>query len=276
MLSSGHVVTRHGPASPARTRISSRQHALVAQCRDLARAAHDGRVLLDGAHLVLDALRAGATLDAVLTTTETTLDPTLSAALDRSPTPVYEVTTAVMDAASPVRTPSGLVAIARWAPASLETLFGASQPLIVGLVDVQDPGNVGAVIRTADALGATGVAALGQSADPAGWKALRGSMGSAFRIPVARLPLADAFASARRHQVPIVAAVARDGVRPEQAGLQTAALLLLGNEGAGLAAEVTAHADVRVTLPMRAGVESLNVSVAAALLIDAARRQRAD
>lgn len=275
MLSSAHVVTRHASASSARSRISSRQHALVAECRALARASHGGRVLLDGAHLVVEALRGGATVESVLATPEALAsDAGLTSALERASITLHEVTASVMDAASPVRAPSGVVAIARWAPTAIETLFVAPRPLVVGLVDVQDPGNVGSVIRAADALGATGVAVLGQSADPAGWKALRGSMGSAFRVPVARLALADAFAAARRHHVRIVAAVARDGVSPEQSGLDHPSLVLLGNEGAGLEAAIAARADARVTLRMRAGVESLNVSVAAALLVDAARRQR--
>jgi TrmH family RNA methyltransferase len=146
---------------------------------------------------------------------------------------------------------------------------------VVGLVDVQDPGNVGAVIRVADALGATGVGVTERSADPGGWKALRGSMGSAFRLPVARLDLATLLAEAGRAKAQVAAAVARGGTEPALAWLSRPTLLLLGHEGAGLPDDVLRKADLRVTLPMRAGVDSLNVSVAAALVVDEARRQRA-
>jgi TrmH family RNA methyltransferase len=256
-------------------RVASRQHALVTQCRALARGREPGRVLLDGAHLVVEAVRAGVEIEAVLATADAVAaDSTLRALVSASTIPIYEGTTAVLDAASPTRSPSGVVAIARWTTASTEDLVSTPRPLVVGLIDVQDPGNVGAVIRAADALGATGVGVTGESADPAGWKALRGSMGSAFRVPVARSTTADLLSAAGRHAVAVVAAVARGGRGPAAVDLTLPTLLLLGHEGAGLTADVLQHATSQVTLPMRAGVESLNVSMAAALLLDEARRQR--
>ena len=258
------------------SRVSSRHHALVRDCRSLARADRNGRVLLDGAHLVLDALRAGATIEAVLVTREALdADADLAAALRASAVPLYEASAGVLDAASPARTPSGVVAIARWVSAEASRLFSPFPALVVGLVDVQDPGNVGAVIRTADALGATGVAVTGRSADPGGWKALRGSMGSAFRLPVARVDLAALLAEATRAKAQVAATVARGGIEPARAALSRPTLLLLGHEGAGLPSDVLRRADTRVTLPMRAGLESLNVSVAAALVVAEDRRQRA-
>jgi RNA methyltransferase, TrmH family len=270
MLSSGHAV----PATL--TRVSSRHHALVRDCRSLARADRNGRVLLDGAHLVLDALRAGATIEAVLATRAALdRDADLSSAIRAAAVPLYEGSAGILEAASPARSPSGVVAIARWLPADASRLFAPFPALVVGLVDVQDPGNVGAVIRVADALGATGVGVTERSADPGGWKALRGSMGSAFRLPVARLDLAALLAEAGRAKAQVAAAVARGGTEPALAWLSRPTLLLLGHEGAGLPDDVLRKADLRVTLPMRAGVDSLNVSVAAALVVDEARRQRA-
>ena len=257
-------------------RVSSRHHVLVRDCRSLARADRNGRVLLDGAHLVFDALRAGATIEAVLATRDALdRDVELSSALRASAVPLYEGSAGVLEAASPARSPSGVVAIARWVPADASRLFLPFPALVVGLVDVQDPGNVGAVIRVADALGATGVGVTGRSADPGGWKALRGSMGSAFRLPVARLDLAALLAEASRANAHVAAAVARGGTEPARAPLSRPTLLLFGHEGAGLPDNVLHRADTRVTLPMREGVDSLNVSVAAALVVNEARRQRA-
>jgi TrmH family RNA methyltransferase len=258
------------------TRVSSRHHALVRDCRSLARADRNGRVLLDGAHLVFDALCAGATIDAVLATRDALdSDADLASALRASAVPLFEGSAGVLEAASPARSASGVVAIARWESAEPSRLFSPFPALVVGLVDVQDPGNVGAVIRTADALGATGVGVTGRSADPGGWKALRGSMGSAFRLPVTRLDLEALLAEAKRAKAHVAAAVVRGGTDPARASLARPTLVLLGHEGAGLPDDVLRRADVRVTLPMRSGVESLNVSVAAALVIDEARRQRA-
>ena len=262
--------------SAALERVSNRHHTLVRACRLLARGVRDGRVLLDGAHLVGDALRAGATLEAVLATGPAlAASGDLGAALRAAGVPVYEAGAAVLDAASPARTPSGIVAIARWTTAEVSGLFRPDPALVVGLVDVQDPGNVGAVIRAADALGATGVASIGQSADPGGWKALRGSMGSAFRLPVARTDLATLLDAARHGPIRVVAAVAHGGVPADAAHLERPTVLLMGHEGAGLSETVIEQADERVSLAMRSGVDSLNVSIATALLLDAARRARA-
>jgi TrmH family RNA methyltransferase len=174
-----------------------------------------------------------------------------------------------------VRAPSGLVAIAQWQPAPVESVFTAPTPFVLALVDVQDPGNVGAVIRSADALGATAVVALDATADPAGWRALRGAMGSTFRIAVGRGSLGALVAAARRHEARLVATVAGGGVPLEAADLSGARVVLLGNEGTGLAEEAVAAADSTVWIPMRPGTSSLNVAVAASIILWAACGPRA-
>jgi TrmH family RNA methyltransferase len=126
---------------------------------------------------------------------------------------------------------------------------------------------VGAAIRSADALGATGVLALDGTAHPGGWKALRGAMGSTFRIPVGTGRLDEAVSLARRHRIRVAATVAAGGVPLDDAPLAAPLLLLLGNEGAGLPAAAVAAADLRLTIPMRPGVNSLNVGIAAAVLL---------
>ena len=187
---------------------------------------------------------------------------------------VHEATPSVIEAASPVRTSSGIVAIAEWHTAEVVAAFAPAPAMTIGLVDVQDPGNVGAVVRSADALGGSGVLALDRTAHPGGWKALRGSMGSAFRLPVARGGGADAMAAARRSGLRVIATVADRATPLASVDFSLPTLLLLGNEGAGLDAAMTAGADERVTVPMRAGVDSLNVAVTAALVLYEARRQR--
>ena len=139
---------------------------------------------------------------------------------------------------------------------------------------MQDPGNAGSAIRAADALGATAVLALDGTADPRGWKILRGSMGSAFHLAVGRGAAADALAYARRRGLPIVATVAAGGTAIDRADLSKPALILVGSEGAGLPDEVVALADLRVTIPMRKTANSLNVAVTAAILLFEIRRQQ--
>jgi TrmH family RNA methyltransferase len=257
---------------PTAPRITSRQHPVVQRFRRLAtQRRHDAGALIDGEHLVGDALDAGIPISVLLT------DGGVPALAERARTAgatVYVGTPAVLDAASPVRTASGIVAIADWQPSGLRAAFARAPALVIGLVDVQDPGNVGGAIRSADALGATGVAALDRAADPAGWRALRGAMGSTFHLPVARGSTAEALQEASRARIAVAATVAGDGEPVESADLRRPLLLLIGNEGAGLPADVVANADVRLTIPMRNGVNSLNAAVTAALILYEARRQR--
>ena len=134
---------------------------------------------------------------------------------------------------------------------------------------------MGALVRTAEAAGATGVVAVGASADPLGWKALRASMGSAFRMPLARVDAIGAVVDAARAvRSAVVALVPRDGAAPEAIDAAGPVLLLMGGEGPGLPPEVLAGADLAVTLPMRPPVESLNVAVAAALALYAVAARR--
>jgi TrmH family RNA methyltransferase len=179
-----------------------------------------------------------------------------------------------MDAVSPVKTPSGIVALAERPPARADRLYGPAA-LVVTAVDVQDPGNLGAMVRVAEAAGATGFVAAGGSANPFGWKALRGSMGSALRLPIISQVSADeAVAGAREHGCRIVAAVPRDGRSLFEIDFTAPIHLLIGGEGQGLAAALAGAADDRVTIPMQAPVESLNAAVTAALIVYEARRQR--
>jgi len=151
----------------------------------------------------------------------------------------------------------------------------AARALVLLLAGLQDPGNVGAIIRTAAASGATGVAAIEGTANPFGWKALRGAMGGTFRIPVStRGSLLDAISAARDADVQIVAAVPREGTPLPEVDFRGPTALVLGGEGAGISDAVAAAADTTVTIPMRRPIESLNVSIAAAVILYEAFRQR--
>jgi TrmH family RNA methyltransferase len=154
-------------------------------------------------------------------------------------------------------------------------MYEAPDPLVVIAADVQDPGNLGAILRVAEAAGATGAIVSGVSADPFGWKALRGSMGSALRLALATTTdVAAAVDEARRAGCAIVATTPRDGRSVFDVKLSGATAVLVGGEGPGLAPAVVDAADIRVTIPMQSPVESLNAAVAAALVLYEVRRQR--
>jgi TrmH family RNA methyltransferase len=252
-------------------RITSRQHDVVKRFREAAQRESDDAVLLDGEHLLSEALRASVRIETVLTGEA---HRAVAARAQSAGATVYDTTTAVIEAASPVRTPSGIVALARWRPSALEHVIRGADGFVVALCGVQDPGNVGSVIRSADALGATGVVALDATASPAGWKALRGAMGSTFRFPVAVGALADALAAASAAGWQILATVAQTGRAADAVNLKKPTLLLLGSEGSGLDPDILQGATAQVSIPMREGVNSLNVAATAALLLYEARRQR--
>jgi RNA methyltransferase, TrmH family len=257
--------------------ITSRHNPLVTRFRDAARGDAGSAMLLDGAHLVADALAADIAITLVAITPAARQKPDvrdLAAELSRRGVEIAAVTAPVMDAISPVRTPSGIVALADRPSSSDRDIFAGEGALAVIAVDVQDPGNIGAIVRVAEAAGATGVVAAGATASPFGWKALRGSMGSAFRLPIAGGDPAAALAQAQGHGCRVVATVPRGGRPLFEAGLVGPLALLVGGEGPGLPATLIDAADERVMVPMRAPVESLNAAVTAAVVLYEAIRQR--
>jgi TrmH family RNA methyltransferase len=262
------------------SRLTSRQHPIVRAFRQAARdPAHAATVLLDGPHLLAEALAADVRVTTLLVDSDFL---TRAARVDRdvidraaaAGATVHHATASVIAAASPVRTSSGIVALAEWMPTPVAATCLPPPAFVIALVDVQDPGNVGAAIRSADALSGTGVVAVNATAHPGNWKALRGAMGSTFRLPVARAPHALLMTEARRAGLHVLATVADAATPAGRIDLTRPTLVLLGNEGAGLSDTIAADADCRVTIPMRRGVSSLNVAVTAALLLYEARRQR--
>ena len=193
---------------------------------------------------------------------------------------VVAASESVMSAVSPVRAPSGAVALVVHRPVALDHVFGHGpdeSACVIAPTGVQDPGNLGAIIRAADAAGAGGVAVTAGSADPYGWKALRGAMGSTFRLPVADMDdLARVVAMARDHCCRVWAAVPRGGRSVYETDLTGSVVLLIGSEGAGLEHPTAELADEAISVPMAPSVESLNVAVAAAVLLYEVRRQRSN
>ena len=261
--------------------ISSRQHPLVKAFRDLARSpSADGtRLLLDGVHLVRDALAAGAEFEAAAIASShsegDTEEARVAVSLRAAGVDVAVVGEQAFAAVSPVRAPSGIAAIVRRTPATADEICRTPDAFVVAAAGVQDPGNLGSLIRAAEAGGATGVLVCGASASAFSWKTARGSMGSLLRLPVAHgLTVDAAIAAMRRAGGRIVATAPRGGTSPDRVDWRGRVLLILGGEGHGLSDASVSSADATVTIPMSPPVESLNVAVAGAVLIYAARRQR--
>jgi TrmH family RNA methyltransferase len=146
---------------------------------------------------------------------------------------------------------------------------------VVVAVGIQNPGNLGGLLRSAEAAGSTGVYLTEGTADPLSWKALRGSMGSAFRLPHLRGGDADAtLESLRALGLKIVATVAQGGAPYTSVRFEDPTALVFGSEGPGLPPELLRRVDEQITIPLRPPVESLNVGVAAGIVLFEAARQR--
>jgi TrmH family RNA methyltransferase len=254
----------------------------------------DGSAIsIEGARLVEEALRSAIPVDAILVSETGRKHLAQIGAMLAQSVRLLATSDKIFQGLADTDTPQGIAALVRPRRTSFDDLMrGPGAPLIVVLVGIQDPGNVGAILRTAEALGASGVAAC--KADSLGTahvfspKVIRASAGAAFRFPVAEgisLPILQA--QLRVAGVRVIAATSHDprtpAPSPWQADLRGPVALLIGNEGAGLPAEVERSADARVRIPLSephgirgAVVESLNAATAAAVLLYEAARQRAE
>ena len=252
---------------------------------------------VEGPKLVEDALRSGLEAEALLVSEAgeaSELERLLRAAgesvagIPRSR--VLRTTDKLFASVAGTETPQGVAALFRqpvWefddvvrGAAGVDGALRGDAALVVVMAAVQDPGNIGTIVRSAEALGATGVVATRGSADPWSPKALRASAGSGLRFPVLRgMAIPVLLAQLRVAGVKIVAAsthsVAVTGAGADAAAdLRDAVAIFIGNEGAGLPREVEHAADARISIPMSAGVESLNAGVAASVVLYEAARQR--
>jgi TrmH family RNA methyltransferase len=256
----------------------------------------DGIVGVEGVRLVEAALVSELAVGALLVSESGERHLARLSGLIASELQILRTTDRLFAGIADTQAPQGVAALVRPKAATLEdTLKGVA--LIAVLVGVQDPGNVGTILRAAEAFGATGVATCSAAgvgtANPLAPKAMRASAGSALRLPILRgMSSAILLAQLRVSGVKLYAAVrdsdARLGrqsgglqplVRPWEADWNSSVALLIGNEGAGLPEEIVESCDARVSIPQResgktSAVESLNAAMAGSVLLYEAMRQR--
>ncbi len=248
-----------------------------------ARRVRDGRepglIFIEGERLCEECLQSGLELVAGFHV-QSPGDRTeaIIAELRRRECPTYEVAEAAFATVSDTVTPQGIIIIAARPAYALDQVFAARSGrwvLVVGLDAVQDPGNLGAILRTAEAAGASGVVALSGSTDAFAPKTLRSAMGSAFRLPVATDVTTDELiAASQAAGVRIVATDAEAPLVYSDYDWRQPTLLILGNEARGVSHELRARSDHVVRIPLHPPVESLNVAAAAAAILFEAARQR--
>ncbi len=243
--------------SPANPRISA-----------AVRAVREGDLLLlEGARTVVDALEAGVVPNVVYAAPDLApVDATAADRARRAGAEVVEVSPRVLARLSDLESTRALVGLAPVPGARLESLTGAR--LVLLLDGLQDPANVGAILRAAEAFGAGGVVLTPGTASPFAPKSFRASAGSALRVPVVKNVLStDAVSWVRSSGATLAGADAHDGSGPDTLRGVSPLVLAIGSEGHGLSAPVVEALDLRVRIPVSPRVESLNAAVAAGILL---------
>ncbi len=260
-----------------------RNHAALRRIRELRRdrRARDeqGVFVAEGIHLAAEALAAGASVElAVVSPRLAASDegPALRKRLERARIPVLETAESVLDSLADARSPQPVLLVVRAERVSVErAIEGRAVPaLIVVIHGVQDPGNLGTVLRTADAASATGLVAAGSGADLHHPRAIRATAGSIFRLPAASCRGDEVLPLLAERGIRCVAADPRSPTDFTGVALDGPVAIFLGGEGAGLPAAWLGRMDERVGIPMHPGVESLSIGAAAAVLLFEASRQR--
>jgi RNA methyltransferase, TrmH family len=247
--------------------LESPANPLIKRVRLLARGRRrDAGFLLEGRKLVRTALESGVEIECALVSKGRATEEVR--VLEARGIEVVETTEKLFGSISSLESPEGVLAVARRPERSIEEL--AAEGLVLVSAGIQDPGNLGALARVAEAAGARALVLLKGSADPFAPKALRGSMGSLLRVPVFEI---DDPAPLRKRGFRLVALVPRGGLDFRDADWKPPVALLLGRESSGLDAATVAGSDLLVTIPMSGAVESLNVATAAALVLYEANRR---
>jgi RNA methyltransferase, TrmH family len=259
--------------------ITSRKNPLAQRARAVRDGREKGLVFVEGVRLCEEALRASVVFEAVLYTRALTEDERGNVLLNRLRgvcQNAHAVSEDVLESVSDTKTPQGLVALARRPLTGRERVErAAGVPLVVVMHRANNPSNAGAALRVAEAAGATGVILTKNSTDPLSPKSLRGSMGSAFRLPLWTGPtLEEALGWCAARGIGTVAAAA--AAAPLHTGLDwtTPRALVLGPEAGGLSEAELGATDAAVRIPMREPVESLNLATALAIILYEAARQR--
>jgi TrmH family RNA methyltransferase len=259
------------------TVVSSRTNARVKQLR-AAFQGHarlsGGLIAIEGDHLLAEALRSGLVLKTVFVSERRELPRIVPRGVE-----VLRLTDEVFASVVETQSPQGVAALLVPPVRIFDDVMGSATapPLILIAAGLQDPGNLGTLVRSAEAFGATGVLTTSGTVSAWNQKALRASVGSVFRMPVVAATAGE-IAELKGRGVRLIGAVGADdfGVTAAHEMDFTAAYaLMIGNEGAGLAAEWMELAEARVTIPCPGAVESLNAAVAGSLLLYEASRQRA-
>ncbi len=260
--------------------ITSRDNPLLRLARSVRDGKTDEFIFVEGLRLCEEASRSNLSLEAVIVSDQLAAKEKAVALIEDlagvSKRTAF-VSERLLESISYTKTPQGIVLLAK-RPETSEQLFAARQQdpeLIVIMQRINNPVNVGAILRTAEAAGATGVIATQNTADPFSAKALRGAMGSTFRLPVWLAPdYSETVAWCWQRGIQTIGADVHAAISYDEVDWSQPSALILGAESSGLSSEEIAAATTSVRIPMQGPAESLNVAVATGVLLYEAARQR--
>lgn len=253
--------------------ITSPSNPLVKEVVRLRKRRHrdaSGRFVIEGIRPVERAIAAGVEIIHQITCPELA-DRELATTQS-----LVEMAEAPFRKASMLQTPDGVMAIASQLDTGLDRLVPTGASLVVVLEAIEKPGNLGAVLRTAEAVGVDAVVATDPSTDVHNPSVVRASQGALFTVPVAVASTDDALEWMRLHGLRLLATSppAPSAISLWETDLRGPVAVAIGSEAAGLGPRLMTEAAARISIPMRGSTDSLNASVAAAVILYEARRQR--
>lgn len=260
--------------------ITSKDNSIIKHLRSLSDPKHRKKeqvFLIEGVKMVEEALRDKAGVTMIVASPSLVQHHgkgVLKLAETRS-IDILWVSEKLMDALSESKTPQPVMAVVTMKEHSEDELLAHGSKLIVICHQLQDPGNLGTIIRTVEAVGAAGIALTPNTVDPYSAKAIRASMGSILRLPVVRIGDSRAFLKLTRQRgFQTVAAVVNGETSHFDIDLKKPTVVILGQEGAGLPQDIMDEVDLRVRIPMAGTIDSLNVATSSAVILYEAMRQR--
>jgi TrmH family RNA methyltransferase len=261
--------------------VVSRQNSLVKDLRKACRQfepTQEGGIAIEGTRLMEEAIRSGLRFQAVFFSESGRVHAARLLPQISSHVECIFLPDDVFSSAVATETPQGVAALVKVKPVRLEEILDDAEAskslLVVATAGIQDPGNLGTIIRSAEAFSATAVVLGDRTASHFNPKVIRASAGSVFREPVVRFPLADAIRLLKTYDFSIMASSSHKGKPVEETDMTGRVALVVGNEGAGLTPDVLSLADELVAIPHSPKVESLNAGIAASILLYEAARQR--
>ncbi len=278
-MRSPHPPSRSSKTAPERLRrVEGRHNTLVKEMRRAftrAELTEAGDCAIEGVRILEEAIRSGLRFHAVFFSESAEghakrLLPQIGAHVETAVLPDKLFASIV-----PSETPQGVAALVRYRQSSVDDVLAklGAGPVVV-VTGLQDPGNLGTILRSAEAFGAAGVILGEGTVSPFNSKVVRGSAGSIFRLPVVRGKLAELLPRLREKSVRLLATSSHKGVPLPEADLSSPMAVLIGGEGTGISREVMGKIDEVVAIPHTAQVESLNAGVAASIVLyEIARRK---